>query len=240
MQKIIMLFTVLVMLFLAACSSLAVAVQPTEFSSKGVSDKPTPEVATQTELFPVSVHEQARDLVVAHVAELAGLSLPEGAWTFQDQTPQGLVNSSTWLFTNGPWVVQVSAPVVAPQQTVYEVTVDHMSAVVRWEGTIDSYGNIVETSFVHGTVPESPKTPEELSWIGVLVSNPPDAQFDDYFQTMDQNGTRYGVDGADDVIREQLSAYRDTGVTIQIWGSLQKDVPDAYGIQILVTRIAPY
>jgi hypothetical protein len=57
---------------------------------------------------------------------------------------------------------------------------------------------------------------------------------------MDQNGTRCGIDGTDDTIKAQLSSYRDTGTVIQIWGIFQKDVPDAYGAQILVTRIEPY
>ena len=57
---------------------------------------------------------------------------------------------------------------------------------------------------------------------------------------MDQNGTRYGIDAASDVLKEQFISYRDTGVAVQVWGVLQKDVPDAYGAQILVTRIEPY
>ena len=57
---------------------------------------------------------------------------------------------------------------------------------------------------------------------------------------MDQNGTRYGVEGVDEAIKSQLASYRDTGVIIQVWGILHKDVPDSYGAQSLVTRIEPY
>jgi len=190
--------------------------------------------------FVVQGHAQARDVALAYVAERAGLALPDGEWAFQDQTSQGPADATTWLFTNGPWVVQVSAPAIAPQPIVYSITVDHMSVVIRWEGTVDSFGETVEQNFIQGSQPESPEKPEESSWVGVVVSNPPGSQFDDYFQTMDQNGTRYGIDSTSETVREQLVSYRDTAVVIQVWGILQKDVPDAYGMQISVTRIEPH
>jgi hypothetical protein len=74
-------------------------------------------------------------------------------------------------------------------------------------------------------------------WWGVVVSNPPGAQFDDYFQMMDQNGTRYGIDSLDPVIQEQLIHLRDTAQVIRVWGVLNLDVPDAYGGQIQVDRL---
>jgi len=233
MQNISKIVMVLVLLFLVACSSppLSSAQEPT---TKNV---PTSEVTTRVELFPVSVYEQARDLAVAYVADLAGLAHPDGEWVFQDQTPEEETDSSAWLFTNGPWVVQVSVPALAPEETIYAVTVDHMSAVIRWEGTVDSFGEIIETNIIRGSLPAAPEMLDENSWIGVVVSNPPGSQFDDYFQLMDQNGTRYGIDGVDDLIRERLAAHRDSGVIIQVWGSLQKEVPDAYGAQILVIQI---
>lgn len=73
-------------------------------------------------------------------------------------------------------------------------------------------------------------------WVGVVVSNPEGAQFDDYFQMLDQNGTRVGISGTD-VIGEQLVALRDTGTLIHVWGVIRRDVPDAYGAQIEVTRL---
>ena len=73
-------------------------------------------------------------------------------------------------------------------------------------------------------------------WVGVVVSNPAGAQFDDYFQMLDQNGTRVGIAGFD-AIGEQLVALRDTGTVIHVWGILRHDVPDAYGSQIEVTRL---
>lgn len=57
---------------------------------------------------------------------------------------------------------------------------------------------------------------------------------------MDQKLTRYGVTGADETAEEQLISYRDTGVVVQVWGILQEDVPDAYGVQVLVTCVELY
>lgn len=224
---------------LSACGVKPEAVQPTEEIALPVQTKVVEDTPAVSE-FIVQNCEKARDVVVAHVAERAGLPLPDGEWALQDPTSQGPADASSWLFTNGPWVVQVSAPAIASQQVMYSITVDHMSAVIRWEGTVDSFEKIVEQNFVQGSQPEPPQESAESAWVGVVVSSPEGAQFDDYFQTMDQNGTRYGIDGADETTKEQLISYRDTGIVIQVWGVLQKDVPDAYGIQISVTRIEPH
>jgi putative hemolysin len=94
-----------------------------------------------------------------------------------------------------------------------------------------------------GVVPDDEASPETADtveavedWIGVVVSNPEGAQFDDYFQMMDQNGTRVGIAGFGE-IGEQLVALRDTGTVIHVWGVIRRDVPDAYGAQIEVTRL---
>jgi hypothetical protein len=236
-HKIFQLIICLVGIFiLDACGVSSEVSQPTEVVVLPEQAEVVEEIPVTPD-FVVQGHEQARDVAVAFVAKRAGLPLPDGEWVFQDQTSQGPADASTWLFTNGPWVVQVSAPVIAPQQIVYSITVDHMSAIIRWEGTVDSFGEIVERSFTQGSQPVSPEKPEEPSWVGVVASTPLGSQFDDYFQLMDQNGTRYGITGADETLEEQLISYRDTGVAVQVWGILQKDVPDAYGAQILVTRI---
>ena len=89
------------------------------------------------------------------------------------------------------------------------------------------------------------EAPEEITepvegWIGAMVSNPAGAQFDDYFQMLDQNGSRFGISSLDPLLEQELEALRDTGQLIQVWGVLRRDVPDAYGTQIEVTRIAEY
>jgi hypothetical protein len=88
MQKIMVLFSMFSMLILTACGNLA-ALDPSEVNlpeEPAQKDVPTMEITPQERLYPVTGHERARDFVVAHVAELAGLPLPEGEWVFQDQS----------------------------------------------------------------------------------------------------------------------------------------------------------
>jgi hypothetical protein len=225
-------------IILCSCSAEPEVAQPVEVNIVPAQAEVVEEIPNVAD-FVIQGHEQARDVVVAYVADLAGLPLPEGEWNFQDQGSQSPADALTWLFTNGPCAVEVSAPAIIPQQVVYSVTVDHLSAVIRWEGTIDSAGKIIQMNYIQGSTPESPAKPGEPSWVGVVVSAPQGAQFDDYFQLMGKSGTRSGIEGADNALKEQLVVYRDSRVAIRVWGILLSDVPDAYGTQILVTRIEP-
>lgn len=74
-------------------------------------------------------------------------------------------------------------------------------------------------------------------WAGTLIANPPGAQFDDVFLRADGAGY-YGIDSVDPVLRAQLQSLRDSGATLRVWGILRRDVPDAYGMQIEVQRLA--
>jgi len=74
-------------------------------------------------------------------------------------------------------------------------------------------------------------------WWGVIVSNPPDAQFDDYFERQIYGAPRYGIEASDPDLCEQIEALRDSGKTVHVYGLLVENVPDAYGRQIVVSRI---
>jgi hypothetical protein len=90
---------------------------------------------------PVSVAsaEDARDIAVKLVAEEQNLEIPM-AWAKQ---PNKLVdNSIVETYTGGPWVVQVSYVPSAPFVGEYQIVIDHMQAVLGWQGTVDAHGNL--------------------------------------------------------------------------------------------------
>ena len=91
---------------------------------------------------PVSIAsaEDARELAVKFVAEEQNLEIPT-EWVKQ---PNKLVdNSIVETFTGGPWVVQVSYIPSAPFVGEYQVLIDHMQAIIRWQGKVDAHGNLV-------------------------------------------------------------------------------------------------
>lgn len=96
----------------------------------------------------------------------------------------------------------------------------------------DAYGSQIQVTQIQVAADEM-----ESEWIGTILSMPAGGQYDDYFQMMDQNGTRAGITGRDDAINKRLVELRDTGVTVHIWGVFHKAVPDAYELQIEVSRL---
>jgi putative hemolysin len=76
------------------------------------------------------------------------------------------------------------------------------------------------------------------AWEGTLVSNPPGAQFDDYFVLQGDFAVGFGIHSLDVQIQSQLEALRGTNQPFKVWGQLRTGVPDAFGSQIEVTRIA--
>lgn len=84
-----------------------------------------------------------------------------------------------------------------------------------------------------------PGATEEISdWWGVIKSNPPGAQFDDYFERRDLSQTiNYGIDSMDPVIKAKIKEVRDSGQVVHLYGTLFSNVPDVNGSQIQVDRI---
>jgi hypothetical protein len=105
-------------------------------------------------------------------------------------------------------------------------------------GRVDAFNAQIEVTRFEVYPPANDQASQVVEdWWGVIVSNPPGAQFDDYFQMMDQNGTRYGIDSLDSDIKQRLIDLHDSGQIIRIWGVVNFDVPDAYGMQIQVTKL---
>jgi len=81
-------------------------------------------------------------------------------------------------------------------------------------------------------------TEEIADWWGVIKSNPPGAQFDDYFERRDLSQTiNYGIDSMDPVIKAKIIELRDSGKVVHLYGTLFSNVPDVNGSQIQVDRI---
>ncbi len=87
----------------------------------------------------VASPDQARDLTIKFVAESNNLEFP-AEWTRQPDKTEG--NSVVVTFTGGPWVVQVSYIPSAPIVGEYQIVIDHMQAVIRWQGKVDAHGDL--------------------------------------------------------------------------------------------------
>jgi putative hemolysin len=84
-----------------------------------------------------------------------------------------------------------------------------------------------------------PGTSEEIAdWRGVIKSNPPGAQYDDYFELWTNGQFIYfGIDSMDPAVQAQIVALRDSGKIVHLYGTLLSNVPDSNGSQIQVDRI---
>jgi putative hemolysin len=87
--------------------------------------------------------------------------------------------------------------------------------------------------------PMQPAAAEEISdWWGVIKSNPPGAQFDDYFERRDLGQTiNYGIDSLDPAVQAKIKELRDSGKVVHLYGTLFSNAPDVNGSQIQVDRI---
>ena len=86
---------------------------------------------------------------------------------------------------------------------------------------------------------KSPGTTEKIAdWWGIIKSNKPGAQFDDYFERQDLGLKIYfGIDSMDPAVKSQIKALRDSGKIVHLYGTLLSNVPDVNGSQIQVDRI---
>ena len=74
-----------------------------------------------------------------------------------------------------------------------------------------------------------------VDWLGKIVAFAPGAQYDDYFER--DNGDRYGITSNDAAINALIADLRILGSTVRVVGEMTTNVPDAYGKQIVVTKI---
>jgi hypothetical protein len=187
----------------------------------------------------LQVLADARDTAVAYIVNTYGLPAA-GSWTETPLDPPAPGTISV-LYMSGPWNVNVTAEASAPGPNQFQVVADHMSAIVRWEGIVNADGSVSELSFTEGqTDAQTSDTFTVTDWVGRVVSLPQGGQFDDYFERLDKEGSRYGIDAQSADIRQVLDQVRDTDLYVRISGTLYLNVPDSYNSQIQVTSIEFY
>jgi putative hemolysin len=179
----------------------------------------------------------ARDVALDYVFDRYGevVFSPSGAdWTEENVTAEGLVGASTFRYTAADVVVTVSFPVVNPADTIYQVVVNNENTGFRWEGEVDATGQVTEISVSGVRLPA-------VAWYGYVASTPEGAQFDDYLVLLPEEARRaVGIEGTDEAIEAQIVALRDKGEPgkyAHFWGTLNCDVIDYSGCQLLVTRL---
>jgi hypothetical protein len=102
----------------------------------------------------------------------------------------------------------------------------------------DFNGSQIQVNRIEVEEQDAGVTEEIADWWGVIKSNPPGAQFDDYFERQDLGQAIYfGIDSMDPAGKSQIKALRDSGKIVHLYGTLISDIPDYNGSQIQVDRI---
>ena len=196
----------------------------------------------------------ARDAAMTYIAQAyevwsSDAPIPELNWMEENLTSEGLVGSTTFRYTSEDWIVTVSFPLVAPDATIYQVVVVGESRGLEWVGEVNAQGQVTEHFFIANEAgnggkvePALPPTGEPVvAWYGYVVSTPDGAQYDDYLVLMPEGiGAEIGIEGAHEAIEAQIVALRDQpepGKYAHFWGTLNCDVIDYGGCQLLVTRL---
>jgi hypothetical protein len=65
-------------------------------------------------------------------------------WQEERLTAEGVVGAETFKYTAESWVVEVSYPIVAPEATIYQVTVINEGLGLEWLGEVDAQGVVTE------------------------------------------------------------------------------------------------
>jgi hypothetical protein len=111
-------------------------------------------------------------------------------------------------------------------------------------GFPDVNGSRIEVSSIEplGKLPATGERKVEAAdgWIGTILTTPEDSLYDDYFRILNKGENEYGITGMDDALESQIAQYRDSEQTIQIWGTLRRDINDYKNSQIEIYRIEPW
>ncbi len=90
--------------------------------------------------------DQARDAAVAYLVNTYALAAPQ-EW-IEQQVEQDIPGFTRKLYTSEAWVVEVLFAPAAPIVPSYQLIIDNLNEVLRWEGEVSSRGEITETQFI--------------------------------------------------------------------------------------------
>ncbi len=123
----------------------------------------------------------ARDAALAYLRESEGENAPGPGivWQEEDVTPPGWVGGVFKEFTSDDWTIEVSYPVVLPEETVYEVVLTSIKLGWYWKGKVKADGSVTELgAFKQMSKEESQRIAEEF------VENSPTFVYDGIESTL--------------------------------------------------------
>jgi len=123
----------------------------------------------------------ARDAALAYLRESEGENAPGPGivWQEEDVTPPGWVGGVFKEFTSDDWTIEVSYPVVLPEDTVYEVVLTSIKLGWYWKGKVKADGSVTELgAFKQMSKEESQRIAEEF------VENSPTFVYDGIESTL--------------------------------------------------------
>ena len=122
----------LIALMLSACGSIP--------ALAGVIPIPEQDAEPESEPFlpPVFGPEAARDAALDFVRENFGSSMPASdlTWVGSEMASDGMVGASVFQYVSGQWSMQVSYPLVAPNETIYSIKLKREDVGFQWEGLV--------------------------------------------------------------------------------------------------------
>jgi len=135
---------------------------------------------------PVETSAEARDAAIGYLQEHEPQDAPGAGieWQEQDVTPPGLVGAVTTEFVSDEWTIEVTYPVVLPENTVYQVVVSSIMLGWHWEGTVKYDGSVAEISAFKQMSKEASQAIAEES-----VRNSPTFTFDGMEDSLRLTGT---------------------------------------------------
>lgn len=184
----------------------------------------------------------ARDEALSHLGERYPEQAPVSdlAWMEADVTGGELLGSSTFQYVTSDWIITITYPIVALEDTIYEIRVDSGESGFSWRGEVDAQGEVSDIKPPAPTARPSESEGEPVEdWIGVIVDLPPGNQFGQYFERED--GEEYTIGTTDENVRERIRDAVTARARVRIWGTLFTGVPatQARHVQVLRLEVLP-